>query len=47
MEKQNDRVDRIIVNNVSKIFYVFMDKANSLKEKMYFGKEIKERHVKF
>ena len=38
MEKQNDRVDRIIVNNVSKIFYVFMDKANSLKEKMLFWK---------
>ena len=36
MEKQKDSVDRIIVNNVSKIFYVFMDKANSLKEKMLF-----------
>lgn len=41
MEKQNDRVDRIIVNNVSKIFYVFMDKANSLKEKMLFWKRNK------
>lgn len=38
MEKQKDSVDRIIVNNVSKIFYVFMDKANSLKEKMLFWK---------
>ena len=42
MEKQNDRVDRIIVNNVSKIFYVFMDKANSLKEKMLFWKRNKK-----
>ena len=41
MEKQNNRVDRIIVNNVSKIFYVFMDKANSLKEKMLFWKRNK------
>ena len=41
MENQNDRVDRIIVNNVSKIFYVFMDKANSLKEKMLFWKRNK------
>ena len=41
MEKKNDRVDRIIVNNVSKIFYVFMDKANSLKEKMLFWKRNK------
>ena len=41
MEKQNDRVNRIIVNNVSKIFYVFMDKANSLKEKMLFWKRNK------
>jgi len=41
MEKQNDHVDRIIVNNVSKIFYVFMDKANSLKEKMLFWKRNK------
>ena len=41
MEKQNDRVDRIIVNNVSKIFYVFMDKASSLKEKMLFWKRNK------
>ena len=41
MEKQKDRVDRIIVNNVSKIFYVFMDKANSLKEKMLFWKRNK------
>ena len=41
MEKQNDRVYRIIVNNVSKIFYVFMDKANSLKEKMLFWKRNK------
>ena len=38
MEKQKDSVDRIMVNNVSKIFYVFMDKANSLKEKMLFWK---------
>ena len=38
MENQKDSVDRIIVNNVSKIFYVFMDKANSLKEKMLFWK---------
>lgn len=41
MEKQKDSVDRIIVNNVSKIFYVFMDKANSLKEKMLFWKRNK------
>lgn len=41
MEKQNNSVDRIIVNNVSKIFYVFMDKANSLKEKMLFWKRNK------
>ena len=41
MEKQKDRVDRIIVSNVSKIFYVFMDKANSLKEKMLFWKRNK------
>lgn len=41
MENQNDRVDRIIVNNASKIFYVFMDKANSLKEKMLFWKRNK------
>ena len=38
MEKQKDSVNRIMVNNVSKIFYVFMDKANSLKEKMLFWK---------
>ena len=38
MEKQKDSVDRIMVNNVLKIFYVFMDKANSLKEKMLFWK---------
>ena len=42
MEKQNNSVDRIIVNNVSKIFYVFMDKANSLKEKMLFWKRNKK-----
>ena len=42
MEKQKDSVDRIIVNNVSKIFYVFMDKANSLKEKMLFWKRNKK-----
>ena len=41
MEKQKDSVDRIMVNNVSKIFYVFMDKANSLKEKMLFWKRNK------
>ena len=41
MEKQNNSIDRIIVNNVSKIFYVFMDKANSLKEKMLFWKRNK------
>ena len=41
MEKQKESVDRIIVNNVSKIFYVFMDKANSLKEKMLFWKRNK------
>ena len=41
MEKQKDSVDRIIVNNVSKICYVFMDKANSLKEKMLFWKRNK------
>lgn len=41
MENQKDSVDRIIVNNVSKIFYVFMDKANSLKEKMLFWKRNK------
>ena len=41
MEKQKDSVDKIIVNNVSKIFYVFMDKANSLKEKMLFWKRNK------
>ena len=41
MEKQKDSVDRIIVNNVSKIFYVFMDKANSLKEKMLCWKSNK------
>ena len=41
MEKQKDSVDRIIVNNASKIFYVFMDKANSLKEKMLFWKRNK------
>ena len=41
MEKQKDSIDRIIVNNVSKTFYVFMDKANSLKEKMLFWKRNK------
>ena len=41
MENQKDSVDRIIVNNLSKIFYVFMDKANSLKEKMLFWKRNK------
>ena len=42
MEKQKDSIDRIIVNNVSKTFYVFMDKANSLKEKMLFWKRNKK-----
>ena len=42
MEKQKDSIDRIIVNNVSKTFYVFMDKANSLKEKMVFWKRNKK-----
>ena len=42
MEKQKDSIDRVIVNNVSKTFYVFMDKANSLKEKMLFWKRNKK-----
>lgn len=35
---QNNEESRIIVENVSKTFNVYMDKANSLKEKMLFWK---------
>lgn len=33
---QNDEENRIIVENVYKTFYIYMDKANSLKEKLLF-----------
>ena len=35
---QNNEENRIIVENVSKTFNVYLDKANSLKEKMLFWK---------
>ena len=37
-EMQNSNESRIIVENVSKTFNVYLDKANSLKEKMLFWK---------
>ena len=35
---QNEEENRIVVENVYKSFNIYMDKANSLKEKMLFWK---------
>ena len=36
--QNNEEIDRIIVENVCKSFDIYMDKANSIKEKMLFWK---------
>lgn len=45
--QNNEEIDRIIVENVYKSFDIYMDKANSLKEKLLFWNRNKKEKEKF